>query len=149
MKVDKKRKMQDLIQDNQLKYLIELCKAKNIPDEEILKILEENSKSEFLKIVCNSWTNSKDFALVPNKWQEYSMKYIEYMGSIMDPTKRYSTIPLEPNWPNPQVKKKTEIKFKRDLILFVLKEKNKILVILFCNIIEDNFERIIRLFRNV
>lgn len=129
--------MQD---DHQLKYLIQLCRAKNIPEEEILKILEENSKSDFIVSLEKSWKNSEEYTRVPQKWQEYSVKYIEYIGSLMDPTKCYSTLPVEPNWPNPQVKKKTEAKLKRDFTLFVLQEKNKCLVSIGINLLEKKFK---------
>lgn len=127
--------MQD---DNQLKYLIQLCRDKNIPEEEILKILEENSKSEFIVNLEKSWKSSDEYSRVPQKWQEFSVKYIEYIGSLMDPTKCYSTLPLEPNWPNPQVKKKTEGKLKRELVLYVLQEKNKCLVNIGTNSLRKN-----------
>jgi cobalamin biosynthesis protein CbiD len=115
------------MQDNQLQYLIQLCRAKDIPEEEITKILSENSKSEFIKELEASFRESQVYSNIPQKWKQYSKKYVEYIGTLMDPSKIYTSVKDEPSMPNPQVKKKEELKFKKELLNYVLIIKNRAL----------------------
>jgi hypothetical protein len=115
------------VQDDQLQYLIQLCRDKNIPEEEITKILFESSKSEFLKELSTSFADSQIYDNTPLKLKEYAKSYVEYVGTLMDPSRIYTSVKDEPDWPNPQVKKKEGIKFKKELLNYVLIMKNRAL----------------------